>query len=91
MKLIDFPFQGTELAADNGFTARIVTAEAGTLRISGSWVDDDGESTHDYGLSGFDVTDGARPVYRTAGTASNTDVRTTVRGKRSRLTYRLTA
>jgi hypothetical protein len=82
VRLIDFRFQGTEVADYNGFTARIVTDEAGTLRIAGSWVDDDGESTHDYGVSVFDVTEGSRPVYRTAGTASNTDVRTIVRGKR---------
>lgn len=80
--LIDFPFQGTEVRAYNGFTARVLTAEAGTLRVSASWLDDDGDSTHDWGVSIFDVTDGSRVVYRTAGTASNADVRTQVRGGR---------
>jgi hypothetical protein len=80
--LIDFPFQGTELDDYNGFTARVLTEEAGTLRIAAAWVDDDGDSTHDFGITVFDVTEGSRPIYRTAGTASNTDVRTTVRGAR---------
>jgi hypothetical protein len=86
--LIDFPFQGTELRAYNGFTARVLTSEAGTLRLAASWVDDDGDSTHDWGFSIFDVTDGSRVIYRTGGTASSANVRTDVRADR-RLEVRL--
>jgi hypothetical protein len=77
-----FPFQGTELDDANGFTARLVTNDSGTLRVLASWTDADSDSTHDYGLSVFDVTDGARAVYRTAGTASSLDARVTLRSDR---------